>query len=73
MGITYWYINKKGVLNFSLEKPDNTLYLSHQVSTLGIPTLRAVRYEFNGVVTNSTIPVEDVGNTDTIKEIMRGY
>jgi hypothetical protein len=70
MDITYWYLDKKGALNFSTIKPAGIPCLEHKISSIGIPTMKAVQYKFNDKIINKNLPNEKVGNVDMIKNLL---
>lgn len=68
--ITYWYVNKNGI-RLAQSKP-NANYITQTVSTIGIPDMRSVKYEYNDQVYHKVMPMIDVDNQSTIYSLLNG-
>jgi len=68
--ITYWYVNKNGI-QLAQSKP-NANYITQTVSTIGIPDMISVKYEYNDHVYHKVIHVADVDDQATIYNLLNG-
>lgn len=66
--ITYWYVNKNGI-QLAQSKP-NANYITQTVSTIGIPNMRSVKYEYNDRVYHKVIPITDIDNQSAIYSLL---
>ena len=67
--ISYWYINN-GDLYLTFNKPAIT-HITQKVSSIGVPTLRSVQYEYKNTIYNKIIPISEIDNPSIIYEIMQ--